>query len=125
MEKISPLFLFVPTVDTHYYWMRPIAGLLPNVDWMVFQHKPGNPQTLLAREKVEYHIYHPGLLRELRPATVIWQWIWAMEEQQVITEARLLGIPTVCIQEGALTFTRKGNDYMRYGMWCFYTGVRC
>ena len=51
----------------------------------------------------EFSYYQPGQLAELDPSIVVLGNDSGREERQIILEARLLGLPSVCIQEGAMT----------------------
>lgn len=120
--RSNPLFLFVPTVDTHAVWMMPIALKLESSRFMILPQKVGHAGEYLSAQGIDFERYEPGLLARIRPDVVVLAVDWAVEEQQVIAEAKFFGIPVVCIQEGLLIFNGKLTGVLAFSDYVFLQG---
>ncbi len=107
LESVStkPLILFIPSNDTHTHWMLPISQRIDNYQFMVFPLRHENADVALRKENHDYYQYAPGLLRYLSPDLIVLGNDWGTDELDVILESQVLGIPTICIQEGPLLFS--------------------
>jgi glycosyltransferase involved in cell wall biosynthesis len=97
-------YLFVPSNDTHVHWMLPLAKALEKSFFMVIAAKNEQADFYLDKLKVQFLTYRCGILQTIQPGVIVFGCDWGGYEQQVIREAKALGIPTVCIQEGCLDF---------------------
>ncbi len=102
MDRV-PTFLFVPSNDSMVHWMLPIAERLTRSCFMVLPWRQENADVELRSRQKEFVHYEPGQLAGLEPSIVVLGNDWGREERQIILEARVLGIPSVCIQEGAMS----------------------
>ena len=102
--KNSQLFLFVPSNDTHVKWMNPISQMIKISNFMIFNERRENADYYLRKLGKEYYVYYSGILKNLQPSIVILGNDWGKEERLVLSEAKKLRIPTVCIQEGPVDF---------------------
>jgi len=97
-------YLFVPSNDTHVHWMYPLAQALKYSFFMVIAAKDEQADYYLDKLGVQFLTYRSGILQTIQPSVLVFGCDWGGPEQQVIQEAKYLGIPTVCIQEGCLDF---------------------
>lgn len=105
MSKTN-LCLFIPSNDSMVHWMLPIARRLNSSLFMILPQRNENADYALNINKTEYLHYKPGVLSGIRPSVIIFGNDWGREERQLILEARLLDIPSVCIQEGVILLQR-------------------
>lgn len=101
MNKIG-IYQFIPSNDSMVQWMLPIAQRLDNTSFMVLPQRGENADFALQSKKIDFFYYKPGLLAAIRPSIIVLGNDWGREERQIILEARILGIPSVCIQEGVV-----------------------
>ncbi|MEM4655315.1 MAG: methyltransferase domain-containing protein [Thermosphaera sp.] len=120
-REISPIdfigtsrpILVVPSNDTHVEWMHPLAKKLEKVIFMILPERRERAFEKL-QENGEFPIsYREGVLRTISPSAVVLANDWGPEEYQIIQEARLLGIPSVCIQEGSVFFSIYTSRFLR------------
>jgi hypothetical protein len=102
--------------------MHAIQSKLEDSAFMVFETRSENADSELHKLGAVVHTYGPGLLGELEPSVVILGNDWGAEERQIISEARELGIPTVCIQEGCLDFADDRMLRMRHADYALLQG---
>ncbi len=102
--------LFTPSNDTHANWMLPIAAGFGNAgdetrsQFMIFPKRQEHAPETLDSHAITYYHYAPGLLRTIAPTVIVLGNDWGPDKSTLISEARLLKIPTICIQEGPLLF---------------------
>jgi hypothetical protein len=127
-EAQSHLFLLVPSNDTHVSWMRPVAEKLSGeYAFMVIpQRKEGAEERLSKQDRNdgEYYKYQPGLLQKINPTIILLGNDWSIEEQQILVEARILGIPSVVVQEGILEITDPTMNRLRNADYAFLQGEK-
>lgn len=139
--------LFVPNNETHVKMLYPIAKLIKNRKFLIFNDKEnaGKYLKLLNEEficisKSKLYIIKPfikkvipfkpfikkiisfkkysgqptNILRKLcwKPSVIVFGCDWSEFEKSIIKEARILGIPTVCIQEGPQDFDLTSKPMM-------------
>lgn len=107
-NEYSPIIL-APSNDTHVQWMTPIAKQLDNPQFMIIPERMENADKALQDLGFDYLNYSPGLLVSIPYALIILGNDWGKEERQIIRESRMLGIPSICIQEGPLQFSKTLN----------------
>ena len=100
----SDFMLFVPSNDTHVNWMIPIAEHIPGASFMVIPSRKENAGRALENHGINYYSFVSGLISVIKPSLIVLGIDWGAEELLIILEARLLNIPSVCIQEGPLLF---------------------
>ena len=116
------LYLFVPSNDTHVHWMYPLAKALNKSCFMVISEKNERADFYLKNLNEQYFVYKNGVLDRIKPNVLVFGCDWGGHEQQVIREAKSLGIPTVCIQEGCLDFADERANRMLYADYAFLQG---
>ncbi len=112
---------FIPSNDTHVHWMTPIANLVEAYQFMVFPERKENADSALQSTGHPYFQYAPGLFSVIRTSLVVLGNDWGKEEQEVIRECRILGIPSICIQEGPLHFSNT-KFYLQNADFAFLQG---
>ncbi|MCX8061888.1 MAG: methyltransferase domain-containing protein [Anaerolineales bacterium] len=114
-SEISPIdyigtsrpILVVPSNDTHVEWMLPLGEKLESVIFMILpERREGALEKLQQNGKFPIS-YREGILRAVSPSAVVLANDWGPEEYQIVQEARLLGIPSVGIQEGSVFFPKN------------------
>ena len=115
-------YLFMPSNDSHVGWMLPIAERLENSRFMVFPAKDENAELYLTKHQKMFAQYYPGTLKTIEPLVIVLGSDWGGYEQQAIQEAKALGIPTVCIQEGCLDFQDPHVNRMKRADYAFLQG---
>jgi glycosyltransferase involved in cell wall biosynthesis len=101
----NKLVLFAPSNDTHTNWMYSLARQIPHRKFMVSESIGENADVFLEKLDEGFEYYYRGILETISPDAVILGNDWGNIERQIISEARELKIPTICIQEGPLDFT--------------------
>jgi len=96
--------LLVPSNDTHVEWMLPVAKKLGAHIWMILPDRKEGALEKLQQQGVNPVLFREGCIRWLAPSVVVLANDWGPEEYQIVQEARLLGIPSICIQEGIVFF---------------------
>jgi GT2 family glycosyltransferase/glycosyltransferase involved in cell wall biosynthesis/ubiquinone/menaquinone biosynthesis C-methylase UbiE/TolA-binding protein len=115
-------YLFVPSSDTHVHLMHAIVNKLDNAAFMIFESGRENADYYLKQLGYDYYSYGPGILQSIAPSIIILANDWGNEERQIVDEAKLLGIPTVCIQEGCLDFIDENLNRMLHADYAFLQG---
>ncbi|NQT03917.1 MAG: DUF115 domain-containing protein [Planctomycetes bacterium] len=114
LEDTPHIYLFMPSNDTHVHYMLPVAERMQNAKFMVRSKRRENSDFYLGAHEKDFTVYRPGILKAINPSVVVLGIDWGPEEKQVVEEAKQLGIPTVCIQEGCLDFMdQRTNRLMR------------
>jgi len=115
-------YLFVPSNDTHVHWMYPLAQSLKNSFFMAISAKNERADFYLEKLGVQFLTYRSGILQTIQPRVIVFGCDWGGPEQQVIQEAKTLGYPTVCIQEGCLDFQDAPVGRMMRADYAFLQG---
>lgn len=116
--------LLIPSNDTHARWMIPLAKKLPDYAFMIIPNrKEGAPENLKQNGESMY-TYQEGVLKWIAPSVVVLANDWGREEYEIIQEARLLGIPTVCIQEGSVFFPVMTGRVLQNADYIFAAGYK-
>jgi len=116
----SPLYLFIPSNDSMVHSMLPIINHLEKYLFMTLPMRQENADAFLMKEGKEFVHYSPGLLHDIGPSIVILGNDWGREERQIVLEARILKIPSVCIQEGVILLN---NDELLNADFIFVQGA--
>jgi hypothetical protein len=100
--------VFCPSNDTHVKMFAPIARLLPESRFLLADHRAGErAQDTLEALGIDFASGSPGTLARMGPAAVAVGNDWYMTAQELFRAVRPRGVPTVCIQEGCLDFSRE------------------
>lgn len=132
MNNISPIdfigsncpILLIPSNDTHVEWMLPLARKLNNVNYMILPERREGASEKLQANEISPISYKEGILRHLSPSVVVLANDWGPEEYEIVQEAKLLGIPTVCIQEGSVFFPIHTVRVLRNADYIFVSGLK-
>ena len=116
------LYLFVPSNDTHVHWMYPLAKVMEKSRFMVISEKNEKAEFYLDNLGEKFLVYKSGILEQVKPNVLVFGCDWGGYEQQIIKEAKILGIPTVCIQEGCLDFMDRRVNRMLHADYAFLQG---
>jgi len=124
LQQNNPSFnyLFFPSNDTHVHYMLPLAEKMQNSKFIVRAKRRENSDLYLGVHKRNFTVYYPGILKTINPSIVILGNDWGPEEKQVVEEAKQLGIPTVCIQEGCLDFMDQRINRLTHSDYVFLQG---
>ena len=106
-EKAFPI-TFIPSNDTHVQWMAPIASQIDGFQFMIIPEIKEDADSALQNLGYNYLQYSPGLFAAFRSSLVILGNDWGRKEREIIRECRILGITSICIQEGPLHFRESG-----------------
>lgn len=112
MQTKSPLdymgmtrpVLMVPSNDTHVEWMLPLAKRLKQSVFMVIADRNEGALEKLQNQGESPILFREGNIRWIAPSAVVLANDWGLEEYQIVQESKLLGIPSICIQEGSVFF---------------------
>lgn len=113
--------LFALSNKTHVNFMVPIAQQITGSKFITFDKKE-NTNLYLENLGDDFQYYHEGIINKIHPDLIILGNDWGGQEQQVIHEARILGIPTVCIQEGPLDFLDLNTNRLQNADTIFLQG---
>jgi glycosyltransferase involved in cell wall biosynthesis len=116
------IYMFVPSNDTHVHWMHPLARALEKSCFMAISEKNERADFYLENLGEKFLVYKSGILGKFKPDVLVFGCDWGGHEQQVIREAKALGIPTVCIQEGCLDFMDQRANRMLHADYAFLQG---
>ncbi len=123
MYKMSSrTFLFVPSNETHVKLLLPLAENLEEYAFMIISERYENAEKYLRTKDIEYLSYPKDKISDVDPNIIIFGNDWGKEEQEIILEAKRLGIPTICVQEGPLDFYEKDNVRMKIADYVFLQG---
>jgi len=99
--------LFCPSNDTHVKMFEPISNCLSHSNFLRFDDRPAErAEHMLNVLGLEYVVGGPESVAEIKPSVVVVAADWYAKVWDLLEEARLLRIPTVCVQEGCLDFER-------------------
>ncbi len=121
-RKPSSSCLFVPSSDTHVHWMAPIAERLQNSEFLLLPYRKEGAEERLKDLGAKYRLYRPGVLAQRKPSVLVLGNDWSWEELLILDEAKRLGIPTVCIQEGCVNLYDTKEPKMVNADYAFLQG---
>jgi SAM-dependent methyltransferase len=116
--------LLVPSNDTHVEWMLPLAKKLNDSICMVLPDRKEGALEKLQKLGENPVFYREGCIRWLAPSVVVLANDWGPEEYQIVQEAKLLGIPSICIQEGSVFFPSHTVQVLKNADYAFVCGLR-
>lgn len=118
----KPRIAFIPSSDTHVKTFYPITKYLEDFRFLTLPCKKEGAEEMLNKLGIEWETYSPRVLLAHRPDVVAVANDWGLSERAAVTEARALGIPTVCIQEGSLDFANRKPYRMKWADFAFVQG---
>ena len=100
--------VFCPSNDTHVKMFAPIARLLPNARFLLADRRAEErAQDTLEALGIEFVSGDAGTLARTHPSAVVVGNDWYTTAHDLFRAVRPRGIPTVCVQEGCLDFSRE------------------
>ena len=122
-ETPSGKWLFAPSMENHYHWMKPLAKITDNPIYTFFPNKKEHADEFMIKDGVSPYAYRLGILSELKPSLVILGNDWGTEERALAEEAKATGIASVCIQEGCLDLDDGKANRLRNAEYILLQGV--
>jgi hypothetical protein len=102
--------LFCPINDTHVKTFAPIRRLVGDSRFLLYGDHPGEKAAeMLESLGIEYDRGGAESIARIRPSVVVLGKDWSPAARDLISAARMLRIPNVCVQEGPTEFDRDGR----------------
>jgi hypothetical protein len=108
LEVANGPVLFCPSNDTHTKLFEPIAKLLSDARFLLFDQRAGeNARQMLESLGLKYEVGGAERLSDIRPSAIVVGNDWYRTVWELFEKAYRMKIPTVCLQEGCLDFATK------------------
>ncbi|MBW8002732.1 MAG: glycosyltransferase [Planctomycetes bacterium] len=115
-------YLFMPSNDTHVHYMLSLSEKVGDSQFLIRSKIKENSEYYLRAYRKDFVVYQPDILKTINPSVVVLGIDWSPQERQIIEEAKQLGIPTVCIQEGCLDFLDQSKGRLMHSEYIFLHG---